>query len=523
MNIRLILKRSAQLLIVPMLALMVVGCNEKDPDTITVTGTVADSTGEVISVLPVSSEGGKYFVYPSTETWTVTSSKDWCVPQRGDCQTYDSDKSLELYIYGADKGEDAGSASRYSVVTFTSGAAEYSILVSQSSSSDYITLIPDSKAVGYEASTVAFAVISNSTYQVASSQTWAQVDFVTTPMIVTATIDENPTEEERTAVFTIYSGGTTATFTLTQEGRDPSFVAADIEEYTFSATAVTDATDTKTVKLTHNLTDPTFAVNSTQAWCEAVISTDLEGNQLPELVITTTGDNDLTTSRDESTVTITATAGNIVVTDQITIKQSGVDGPSIVIGSTSYTYGAAANASASLSYVAVGTVSAGTDASWITMGTVNDDELSFGIAANETGEERTGTITISATKGGETAVVVVTIIQTCDPLTLEVSTNSIYVGANTAPETISVTATSNGDLSWTYNSDSSSWCAVAQSPTATASDAETATFTVEANDTGYERTCNITVVATMGSEVLVEVITVTQGCDVYEQTTTVVP
>ncbi|MFI3315550.1 MAG: BACON domain-containing carbohydrate-binding protein, partial [Rikenellaceae bacterium] len=363
MNIRLILKRSAQLLLVPMFAFLV-GCSEQDPDAITVGSVSATEGGDAISVLSVSADGGKYTVYPSTDTWSVVSSAAWCVAQRDKCETYDSDKSLELYIYSASDatyGMEDGDLSRFAIVTFTYGAASYEFLVAQGKSDDYIVFYPDAATVGYEASTFTVSLLSSvdsSNLSINSSASWATVTFDNGNVKVE--VAENTSEESREAVITVYivvdgsdySNPVSNTFTLTQEGRNPAYVTASISEYTFAA--ATDLSYDAT--LSSNISGVTYSATSNQTWCTPTISGE---------TLTLTADaNTLTSSRDAATVTITATSedGTVVETTTITVYQVGVDMPSISIGTTSYTYGAAALDSETISFSAVGTVTYGVGA-----------------------------------------------------------------------------------------------------------------------------------------------------------------
>ncbi len=503
MNIRLILKRSAQLLLVPMFA-FVVGCSEQDPDAITV-GSVSDSDGDNVSVLSVSADGGKYTVYPSTDSWSVVSSEAWCVPQRDFCKDSSSDKSLELYIYSASHdtyGMEDGVLSRYATVTFTYGAASYSFLVAQGKSDDYIVFYPDAATVGYEASTFTVALLSSAdsnSLTINSSASWAEATF-DADNNVEIEVDENPSEESREAVITVYivsgsdySNPVSKTFTLTQEGRNPAYVAASISEYTFAAAADLsyDAT------LSSNISGVTYKATSNQTWCTPIIN--------GETLTLTAEANELTSSRDAATVTITATSTDetVVETTTITVYQVGVDMPSISIGTTSYTYGAAAATAESISFSAVGTVTAGVDADWVTDLAADASGATFSLEANGTSAARTATITVTATQGGESVSQTITITQEYDVLVLDVTPSVIEVYA--AGEAIVFTAASNGTIEWIDS-------------TATWISGTEGQYTVAANDTGVTRTTTIIVTATLGTEQqITKELTVIQYATTYEE------
>ncbi|MFR9594008.1 MAG: BACON domain-containing carbohydrate-binding protein, partial [Rikenellaceae bacterium] len=447
MNIRLILKRSAQLLLVPMFAFLV-GCSEQDPDAITVGSVSATEGGDAISVLLVSADGGKYTVYPSTDTWSVVSSAAWCVAQRDKCETYDSDKSLELYIYSASDatyGMEDGDVSRVATVTFTYGAASYMFLVAQGKSDDYIVFYPDAATVGYDASTVTVPLLSSvesKNLTINSSASWAQAS-LNSDDNVEIDYDENPSEESREAVITVnivstsdYSNPVSNTFTLTQEGRNPAYVTASISEYTFAA--ATDLSYDAT--LSSNISGVTYSATSNQTWCTPTISGE---------TLTLTADaNTLTSSRDAATVTITAKSsdGTVVETTTITVYQVGVDMPSISIGTTSYTYGAAALDSETISFSAVGTVTYGVGADWLTVSDAANDGVKFSLAANGSSAARTTTITITATQGGESVSETITITQEYEVLVLDVTPSVVEVYAD--GEAIVFTAATNGTVEW---------------------------------------------------------------------------
>ncbi|MFI3282641.1 MAG: BACON domain-containing carbohydrate-binding protein [Rikenellaceae bacterium] len=500
MNIRLILKRSA-LLLLPMFALLV-GCNEQDPDTISVTdGYVLSEAGEEISVLNVASEAGWYTVYPSTDTWSVVSSEDWCVPNRDNCLSYESNKSLDLYIYGTDHanyGLASGEDSRIAFVTFTHGKAEYTFIVSQGKSSDYITLYPGEATVGYESSTFNVCVAASASWEAYSAVSWADVTFDVDKNLMTVTTEENPSEEPRSTeivvMFETVSGSSVNTlsekFVLTQEGRNPSYVTAGVSEYTFAAEPTADLSTT----LSTNIYNASFTVSSNQTWCSYTLTDD-------ELEISVEY-NELVASRDAK-ISITAVSedGTTTATSEIIIYQVGVDSPSISLGTASYTFDSKEYVDQTASYSAVGAMSVSATVDWITDIDATTSGVTYTVAENTTDKDRTATITITATKGGESVSEVITITQTAEILTLTVSTNDIYV--DYTGEAITITAASNGSVEFVDTN--STWCIGADG-----------VYTVEKNDTGYERTCTITVVATLDDQTLIETVTVTQGCISYD-------
>ncbi len=505
MNIRLIFKRSAQLLL-PMLMLLV-SCNEQDPDSIVAYSVTDAETGEAIDVLTVDSEGGFYTVAPSTDSWSVVSDSEWCLPQKDQCLFYETNKNLTLYIYGVDSSEygmsDDDGDYRVAFVTFTYGSADYKFMVVQNRSDNYITLIPGSKEVAYTASSFYIGVDASAEWEAYAPASWVTVEKVDgSSTTLKVSVAENPSEEERTATITVLFSSTegnavdstSKTFELTQAGRSTSYVAADITEHTF----VAESAVAKVVTVESNLYNPSYTVTSNSPeWCTV---TTIDENL--EFTISATTDNPSVASRD-AVLTITATSedGTITVDTTVNVYQAGLAEPTIYMGVTSYTYGSAATATLeSISYIAVGDITAGTSESWITDVDADNAGVEFKLTENTTGEDRVGTITITASQGGKSVDQVITITQTGDALYLTVSSNYIPVEYNS--DVINVVAESNG-TTVTYTVSDTSWCV------ATTNVGE---YTIYENTTGYERECTITVVAKMsGQEDKVETVTVYQA------------
>ncbi len=498
MNISFI--RKTMLLLLPAFV-MLVGCNEEDPDSISVVDVV---TGEPITTIYADAQEGEYFFKVMADTWSVVSEDStWCIPQKDGGYTYGEQTSIYVKEY-------TGTAdSRNAYLIFRSGSATHRVQVCQTKGDELVSLYPSTATVDYKAQSCSFIVNSSFDWSVSSSAVW--VEAVKSGNNVVLTIDENPTSSvDREATITVLAtnndGGsvsmTTATYILVQKARTESYLTFATDNYSFESGASFTVVDFFT-----NVYEPEITLSSDEDWCLA----SYLGNSSINISAV---ENELVESR-SATITVTARANNgtgiDVVSKQIFVTQAGCGDPTITLGESEYTFGNRATSKIINIYGNAATFSAVADTQWIKSTVVdeNGETLSFELDENLTSDMREGHITIIAKRGGVSVTEVVTIYQngvgSLDDLT-KISPEDISV--DEAAYTSYVTLINNSDssdLDIEWMAASASWCKVVADE-----DNMGATITIDSNLDLYERKCSVMVRIAAGDQVVVKSLTVTQ-------------
>ncbi len=323
MKIISIIKRSA--LLIAALAVFV-GCNEPDPDSISVVDITTDAK---ITTIYAGSQSGEYYYKVLASEWSVVSSdEEWCIPQKDAGTEYGEVSSI--YVRAFSGSED----SRTATLLFRSGVATQTILVSQVKSDELINLYPSSSTINYKAQSLSFMVDSNFEWEASSSVSWVKCT-TNNDNTVSLSVEENESStQSREAVITVIAyndengsvSTTTATYTLTQEPRSDLYLTPSISNYTFTYQA-----GLKSVELFTNIYDPAYTVSvasqSDDEWCSVTYS-DEDG-----LVITATANSD----EDSRSAIVSVIArsdngtGNDTVSTTINVSQEGVSGPVVTL------------------------------------------------------------------------------------------------------------------------------------------------------------------------------------------------
>lgn len=501
MKIISIIKRSI-LLLLPAVALLT-GCNEPDPDSISVVDPV---TEEPITVIFADAQSGEYSYKVLAGDWTVSSSDEsWCVPQKDAGYSYGETSSI--YVRDYEGTEDSRTAS----LTFRSGMASYVVMVSQFKNDEILSLYPSSSTINYKAQSLTFVVNTTLGWDVTTSASWVAAT-ANTDGTVTLAVEENESStESREATITVIIDNpdgdaistTTATYTLTQEPRNDLYLTPTTSSYTFTADAGEVAIDLFT-----NIYEPAYTITAVSTtdddWCTATYS-DEEG-----LVVNAT--ENISAESRTATINIIARSdngtGNDTITASIQITQEGVGEIAIYIGQTSYVYEQAAG-SYSIYYTANTTISyATTDSQWITIDPSSSNSTSFTLTENTGNSSRQGTITLTAYLGGEIVQNKITIYQNgVGDLDLQVSPDSLSFDEIGGTATIYATTNSSATemaYSWSVPG---SWITTSSSLTGSSIDIK-----VAENAELFEREDVVVVMLTVGDQSVAKLITVSQKC-----------
>lgn len=482
-----------------------VGCNEPDPDSIS----VVDVTTEAeITTIHAGSKSGEYFYKVFANEWSVVSSdEDWCIPQKN--VGYKNGEVSSIYVKAYTGDED----SRIATLTFSSGVATQTILVQQVKSDELISLYPSSSTIDYKAQSLSFMVDSNFEWEVTSSVSW--VKYSVTDNTVQLNVEENESStQSREATITVIAyneeGGsvstTTATYKLTQQSRSDLYLTPSTSDYTFTPLA-----DVLSVALYTNIYDPAYTVmassQSDEEWCSATY-TDKDG-----LVITAKA-NYGAESRKASVSVIARSdkgAGNDTVTAVINLTQEGSSGPVINLGMSSAVYEQAAATHSIKYYTNSSNVVVAANCDWITSIVATRSGVSFAVSENMGAATREAVLTVTSTLGGQSVQKKITVYQNgVGALDLQISPDYIMVD-EAGEDNIELSLATNSsatdlDFDWVFPPALREYAKVVVN----SGDPKKAMLSVYENDSMYEREFYIVVKLSAGDQTVVKSIRVYQ-------------
>ena len=180
----------------------------------------------------------------SAEVMISTTNGDWTL-------TADDEEATWLQV-SETEGEDGAIVTltaekndtyeeRVATYTVEQGTAKTTLTVSQKGKADpglgdYIEIAPETETVAAAGNKVQVIVTSTDDWTLEAEETY---DWVSCDKnggedgdVVLFTVKENPTEEERVAVFTFHNGEGEAKFTLTQEGQPKTYLTLTSDEET---------------------------------------------------------------------------------------------------------------------------------------------------------------------------------------------------------------------------------------------------------------------------------------------------
>ena len=249
------------------------------------------------------SEPGQFGAKGGEQTVTVTASAAWKIskgtgsdwltikPESGSAGT------AQVTLTAA---ENSAKDSRKATITIQSGELTKSIDVSQSAANPVISLDTSSLEFASGSGSKAFKITTNTTWTVASDQTWCSVSPTSgsNDGSVTVKVGENSTTAERTATITVKSDAGDQTVKVTQSGVSPTLTLT-IDNMEFAA-----GSGSKIFSIKSNTA---WAVSGNENWCSVSPTSG-------------SGDGSVTVSVDENTSTSSRTA--TITVESATIKRT---------------------------------------------------------------------------------------------------------------------------------------------------------------------------------------------------------
>ena len=257
------------------------------------------------------SEPGQFGAKGGEQTVTVTATAAWKIskgagsdwltikPESGSAGT------AQVTLTAA---ENSAKDSRKATITVQSGELTKSIDVSQSAANPVISLDTSSLEFASGSGSKAFKITTNTTWTVASDQTWCSVSPTSgsNDGSVTVKVGENSTTAERTVTITVKSEAGDQTVKVTQSGVSPT-LTLNIDDMELAA-----GSGSKIFSIKSNTT---WAVSSDKNWCSVRPTSG-------------SGDGSVTVSVDENTSTssrtATITVENATIKRTLAVKQNGV-------------------------------------------------------------------------------------------------------------------------------------------------------------------------------------------------------
>jgi hypothetical protein len=377
---------------------------------------------------------------------------------------------------------------RTAIVTISaSGVADQTISVVQDAAAPSVTLSTGNLTIAAPAnSTKTFNVNSNTSWTVASDQSWltSNIPNGTGTATVTLTAQANPSTSTRTATITVTGSGVTPKIiTVTQDGNVPT-VAVSSNNVTIAA----PANSKKSVDISSNTN---WTVISNQTWLTLSSASG-------------TNNATITLTAEENTKTTTRTAEVVVsatgVADQtITVTQDAA-GAALSVTTNTLSIAAPANSTKTFDITSNTSWTIESSETWLTSSSpsgADNATITLTAEANPNPTIRTATVTISAA-GVTNQVIVVT--QDAAGTILVINPSNLTIGA-IANSTKGFNITSN--IVWTLVS-SETWLTANKT---NGSNNDTITLTALENPSTKIRTATLTI---SGSGVGNQTITVTQ-------------
>ena len=429
------------------------GCYEADPPMISVSKKIVRIDQQAQSVT---------ITVTSNSEWSVESDASWCIPSRSAGR---GTTDIELVVDACSSTSD-----RQAVVTLKTvgrDKTQTTVTISQSALNCILMLSPESVAVGNEATSVSFAVASNSDWTVTSSKEWAvpSVSSGNGNAIVKIAVAENTSHSvDRSATIEVVSGNegsrVTEEFIIDQSSRDlPSFVLGH-SALNFTAKAKTEGSNVARVFSITNITGE-ITVSSQFSWCNAVYTDGY--------VVVTVDDNTGNSAR-QCVVNVLADVEGEAVVKQIAVYQQGLGSPVLTLVKNNVTVGADCPGTSDGSFnVTVGYYSNTSSTKvtvvedypeWITNVNLGANTLSFNISRNSLPEERGTVITLKAVLSDETIYYPVTVTQRAEDK-IELSLSQNYANFTAKADTLTLAACTNlANAEVIAYVSNASWCKV---------------------------------------------------------------
>lgn len=250
----------------------------------------------------------------------------------------------------------------------------------QPTEKDYVTVSKDSLQATRQGNEVQISFTTNKGWTASSSQSWCTLSITSGEkgsVTLKATMTENTTTEERTAIITIKAGTISQKIVITQE-------AAEKDKLELATTSFTVVAEGKEIQIPFT-TDVAWEASSDQEWCTLSKAIGEEGTHTLTVTV------DKNTGYEDRTATITLKAGNVQET--ITISQERKYQLKVTYTDTLNDYSGAdvevkvqCNTEYEISF----------DANWIQQvkpRSMNEDTILFKVSKNDDTKEREAEIT----------------------------------------------------------------------------------------------------------------------------------
>ncbi|MCL2561713.1 MAG: BACON domain-containing protein [Rikenellaceae bacterium] len=298
-------------------------------------------------------------------------------------------------------------------------------------------------AAGVTDKEIAVIPVGATTYSVVSQPTWLDVTVPATmgdPMLITAAANNTPETLTGTIVLMAQIAPNTDdvvfyTIGVTQLGITApqlTVVAANV----YAASGATDATNPVVGDITGVMLQSYYPTNLD--WLTDVVF----NSATSQLELTLTANTAAAARSTEVSVVFSRNGLQQVV--KFNLTQGGVGAPNVIAGATSLHFGPAATTTDVAVYLlnnGDATVTVVSAPAWILTPTISatNDELSFGVAENDTQFARTGTILLEAEKGGQKVLVSIAVSQSAyAPLAASLSMASVNVAAAANTDAVDV-------------------------------------------------------------------------------------
>lgn len=492
----------AALLLAVLISVGLAGCVASQPPMVRVSKSaiLTGSDAQNITMTVMSNVG-----------WTASSNSSWCTisPASGN-----GTKQVQVMIEAC-----AATQERSAVITVStdgSNSASATINVTQGAHNGILLVSPNDITVGSEASSVAFAISSNTSWSVSSVSSWASVDKSSGNGngMVRVSLSENTSHsEDRTANIVVIAGEGNERFTgnvaITQLSRPMAVLNVTSSGLNFSADG-----GAALVPVVTNITGEVSA-SCDFAWCDATYA-----NGVVSITCQPNTDN---ASRD-CVVNVYGNVEGVTVCKQIEVYQSGVGSPELVLLKNNISLNSfSGNQGAASQGVVVGfiPVTKGTSVSvakdypsWISDVKVDatNDLITFDVCANEAEASRCAVLSVIATLGSESVVYPVNVTQRgVGVYSVTISSASLSAGAEGGVLNTDIFVNAAQATVSAYCSDAD-WAKVECSPTVNSFGVSASVaITVDPNTSAESRSATILVPAKAGDQMVYGVVTVLQA------------
>jgi len=469
--------------------------NVKDNKTYVINGdqvkSIEEFTPEIAvspDTLEITTNGGiAAFNISSNISWRILSGQDWLILSD---TTGTGNQTITVSA-----SANTPSSERRATITLFMGY-DYdtlSVQVVQPREAILTTSTSNLSVAATEGSSATFNVSSNISWTAASNQMWLSVNPAngTGDGTVTVTAEANPTTSNRIATLTVTGNGVSSqTITVTQRAGSATL---SISPEVLNVSSANGSTASFSITSNTNWT-----VSSGESWLTV---NPVSGNNSNTILVT--AEENLATSERSAIVTISA---NGAASQTVTVTQIAGEA-TLSVSNTELTIGPEEGSHVSFSVFSNVSWNISSDQTWITAdmpGGTGDGTITLTAIKNETINERTATITVSANAATPQNI---SVKQEAGSVILTVSPDNLNYENDGGTSVITVVS----NTAWTVSADQP-WLSVI--PEAGINDGTISVFTesfyeLSGSVNGTTRTATITVSA---NDIVTQTVTVVQHC-----------